>query len=130
MSRRGIQLLGVAAAGGVGYYLYNAGGDPKVAQKKMEADASKASAKFKDEIPGRTKEAEKKAETLSQQASSQLDKASKDTKSALSDAEARAKEYKEKTGKELNTAIDKFDKTVEDKAAQAKSGISSWFGGK
>ena len=48
----------------------------------------------------------------------------------MSDAEAKAKEYKDKTGKELNTAIDKFDKTVEEKAAQAKSGLSSWFGGK
>jgi hypothetical protein len=35
-----------------------------------------------------------------------------------------------KTGSQINTAIDKFDKTVEDKAAKAKSGISSWFGGK
>jgi hypothetical protein len=35
-SNRAFTLLGVAAAGGVGYYLYNAGGDPKVAQKKFE----------------------------------------------------------------------------------------------
>ena len=35
-SQRAFTLLGVAAAGGVGYYLYNAGGDPKAAQKKME----------------------------------------------------------------------------------------------
>ena len=48
----------------------------------------------------------------------------------MSGAETRAKEYKDKTGKELNAAVDKFDKTVEEKAAQAKSGISGWFGGK
>lgn len=36
MSRRGITILGLAAAGGIGYYLYNAGGDPKVAQKQFE----------------------------------------------------------------------------------------------
>jgi GTP-binding protein EngB required for normal cell division len=53
-----------------------------------------------------------------------------DGKSALRDAESKATEYKNKTGTELNKAIDKFDKTVEDKAAQAKGGISSWFGGK
>lgn len=98
-------------------------------------------------MAGREKEAEKRAESLTKQAENQLDKAvghsqreqrkqpiltamqSKDAKSAFNDAEARAKEYKEKTGKELNQAIDKFDKTVEDKAAQAKSGISGWFGG-
>ena len=28
--------LGVAAAGGVGYYLYTAGGSPKVAEKQFE----------------------------------------------------------------------------------------------
>jgi hypothetical protein len=38
MSRRGIQVLGLAAAGGVGYYLYNAGGDPKLAQKQAEGE--------------------------------------------------------------------------------------------
>ncbi|KPI41161.1 uncharacterized protein AB675_7877 [Cyphellophora attinorum] len=129
MSRRGIQVLGLAAAGGVGYYLYNAGGDPKLAQKQAEADASKASAKIKSEVPGRGKEAEKRAESLAQEASTKFDRASADAKSALKDAEARAKEYKDKTGKEINAAVDKFDATVEKKAAEAKSGISSWFGG-
>jgi len=28
--------IGLAAAGGVGYYLYSAGGSPKVAEKKFE----------------------------------------------------------------------------------------------
>jgi predicted phage gp36 major capsid-like protein len=125
--------------------LYNAGGDPKLAQKQAEADASKASAKIKSEVPGRGKEAEKRAESLAQEASTKFDRASADAKSALKDAEARAKEYKEKTGKEINAAVDKFDATVEKKAAEgkvprwsaqwrltcrtAKSGISSWFGG-
>jgi hypothetical protein len=35
-SNRVVTLLGAAAAGGVGYYLYTAGGDPKAAQKKAE----------------------------------------------------------------------------------------------
>jgi hypothetical protein len=29
--------VGLAAAGGVGYYLYSAGGNPKVAEKKFES---------------------------------------------------------------------------------------------
>lgn len=36
MSRRGLTAVGVAAAGGIGYYLYKAGGDPKVAEKDFE----------------------------------------------------------------------------------------------
>lgn len=36
MSRNGLTVAGLAVAGGVGYYLYSAGGDPKVAQKNLE----------------------------------------------------------------------------------------------
>ena len=36
MSRRFATYGGVAALGGVTYYLYNAGGDPKLAEKKAE----------------------------------------------------------------------------------------------
>ena len=36
MSRRVVYGTGLAAAAGVGYYLYTAGGDPKVAQKEVE----------------------------------------------------------------------------------------------
>lgn len=32
------------------------------------------------------------------------------------------------TARELQDTADKFDKTVEKKAGEAKSGISSWFG--
>ena len=35
-SSRVWQVGGVAAVGGIGYYLYSAGGSPKVAEKKME----------------------------------------------------------------------------------------------
>ncbi|KAL2381517.1 hypothetical protein RJZ90_003871 [Blastomyces dermatitidis] len=48
-----------------------------------------------------------------------------------------AKEEAERLGKarqdvakDVNAKIDSFDKTVEQKAAEAKSGVSSWFGGK
>lgn len=36
MAGRFVKVAGVAAAGGIGYYLYQAGGDPKVAQKQAE----------------------------------------------------------------------------------------------
>ena len=40
MSKRALTVLGLAVAGGAGYYLYTAGGDPKVAQKQFEGDLS------------------------------------------------------------------------------------------
>lgn len=37
MSGRGVATYGgIAAVGGVAYYLYSAGGDPKLAEKKAE----------------------------------------------------------------------------------------------
>lgn len=36
MVNRAVTVGGLAAAGGVGYYLYSAGGNPKVAEKQFE----------------------------------------------------------------------------------------------
>ena len=54
-----------------------------------------------------------------------------------SEAERKLQATKQEASKDINSAINKFDKTVEEKAAQAqeqaakaKSGLSSWFGGK
>lgn len=87
-------LLGLTAAGGVGYYLYTAGGNPTVAEKQFEgmytsldqdyrakwltvpsADTSKASAKVKGELPGRTKEAQKTGEAWASEAGAKIDSA-------------------------------------------------------
>lgn len=40
MSQRALQVGGVALVGGVGYYMYKAGGDPKAAQKRAEGTYS------------------------------------------------------------------------------------------
>ena len=39
MSGRLVKVAGVGAAAGVGYYLYQAGGQPKVAEKKFERES-------------------------------------------------------------------------------------------
>ena len=49
-----------------------------------------------------------------------------DRKMATLKAEAESK-FKE-AQKDAKKGIDDFDKTVERKAAEAKSGLSSWFG--
>jgi hypothetical protein len=38
--KRGVQVLGLGAVGLGGYYLYNAGGSPKVAEKQFERKLS------------------------------------------------------------------------------------------
>lgn len=55
-------------------------------------------------------EAEAKFEKLKNDTASQFDKTKNDTK------------------KDFNQSVDNFDKTVERKTSEAKSGISSWFG--
>lgn len=45
------------------------------------------------------------------------------------DAEKKLEDTRKETGASLTKAVDKFDSSVEKGASQAKSGISSWFGG-
>jgi len=122
--------IGLTLAGGVGYYLYSAGGSPKAAEKKFEADLAKASSKVKGELPGRGTEAKKTGEAWASEAGSKVDSAADKARAELARAEAKAEQYGKEAKKETMAKIDQFDKTVEKKAAEAKSGLSSWFGGK
>jgi len=47
----------------------------------------------------------------------------------LRDAENRLEAARKQYSAKMMQAVDKFDETVEVKAAEAKSGIMSWFGG-
>ncbi|KAI0185896.1 hypothetical protein EV127DRAFT_411775 [Xylaria flabelliformis] len=123
-------ILGGTAAAGIGYYLYTAGGDGKVAKKQAEADAHKLSSKVRDELPGRGKEAEKDAQLYGRQAGAKVDNALHKTEAELSKAKAEAEAYAKDTKNATLKKIDEFDKKVETEASKAKSGISSWFGGK
>ncbi|KAI4864301.1 hypothetical protein F4820DRAFT_424027 [Hypoxylon rubiginosum] len=121
--------FGLAAAGGIGYYLYSAGGDPKVAQKKAEADAHRASAKFKSEIPGRGEQAKKDAEKYGAEAGAKFDSALGKTQAELQKAAQETEAYAKDAKAAALKKVDEFDRKVEADAAKAKSGISSWFGG-
>ncbi|KXL41756.1 hypothetical protein M433DRAFT_74279 [Acidomyces richmondensis BFW] len=136
MSARFWQITGLAAAGGIGYYLYNAGGDPKLAQKKAEADGAKLSREVKSHLPGSGKEVQKDAEALQAQAGKKMDDLVADAKSGANKIDAKLEGYRkdaESAAKDARArasgAIDQFDRKVEEGASKAKSGISSWFGG-
>lgn len=114
------------------------------------ADVSKASAKVKSELPGRTNEAKYEGEKYATQASNKLDAAVRSslpflpqkpiltysckqynkTAAELAKAENKFEDYRKSAGAEAMAKIDAADKKVEQEAAKAKSGISSWFGGK
>jgi len=129
--------LGIFAAGGVGYYLYTAGGSPKVAEKQFEADISKASAKVKAELPGRGQQAKYEAEKWGSEAGAKLDSTTEKARAELAKAEGKLDAYRKDAAASAKDAsnsamkkIDEVDRKVEAEAAKAKSGISSWFGGK
>jgi ElaB/YqjD/DUF883 family membrane-anchored ribosome-binding protein len=46
------------------------------------------------------------------------------------DASKKFDETRKEVGTNLNAAVDKFDKTVEKKAAETKGWLGGWFGGK
>ncbi|RAL65292.1 hypothetical protein DID88_000860 [Monilinia fructigena] len=136
-SSRAPLYIGLAAAGGVGYYLYSAGGSPKVAEKQFESDLSRASAKVKSEIPGRETQAKKEAEKWGSEAGAKLDSAADKARAELARAEGKLDQYKKEADQYRKEAtqttlkkIDEVDRKVEAEAAKAKGGISSWFGGK
>ncbi|CAG9943553.1 unnamed protein product [Clonostachys rosea f. rosea IK726] len=122
-------LIATAAAGGVGYYLYSAGGNAKAAENKFESDLHKASASVKARLPGNSPNAEKELKGYGAEAGAKIDEAiaeaDKQAGRLKSNAEAYAKEARSETLK----AVDKFDNSVQDGTAKAKGGISSWFGG-
>ncbi|TQS32603.1 hypothetical protein Golomagni_07077 [Golovinomyces magnicellulatus] len=127
MSRSRMPLiLGLGAAGGVGYYLYSAGGNAKVAENKFESDVHKASAKVKDALPGKA-QTETDLKNLGKDAGAKLDKAWADADKQVSKAKSNAESYAKDAKAETLKAVDKFDQKVEEGAAKAKSGVSGWF---
>ncbi|PSS27236.1 hypothetical protein M430DRAFT_38035 [Amorphotheca resinae ATCC 22711] len=118
--------VGLAAAGGVGYYLYTAGGSPKVAEKKFQSDVAEAQSKIKSEIPGRENEAKKNGEKWAAEAGAKIDNATDKAREELSKAEGKLDQYR----KEAGAKIDETDRKIEEGVSKTKSGISSWFGGK
>jgi len=141
MANRPVVLAGAAVAGGIGYYFYKAGGDPKLAEKTFEKDAASATASVKSHIPGTEKVIKEDAKVTGAKigkayddaVSSAKDKTHKvDAKleSYRADAGKKLQEVRSETGTQLSKAVDNFDKSVEKGAAQSKSWISGWFGGK
>jgi len=90
--------IGLIAAGGVGYYLYGAGGNPKVAEKQFESDLSHASAKVQSELPGRGKEARKEGEKYAAEAGAKIDSAVEKGRAEL----AKAEQYGKDLSKDIN----------------------------
>ncbi|KAL5115394.1 hypothetical protein ACEQ8H_006694 [Pleosporales sp. CAS-2024a] len=145
MSGRAVPALGALAAGGIGYYLYTAGGDAKLAEKKAEHDAANAVRRIKGDFPGQDKEAKKageegyeavrataqqyanQARTEAHKAEQKFDQYSAEAKKKYEEAKAQAEKEFSSTRKDLNAAVDKFDQKTLEATKETKSWLGSWF---
>ncbi|PKS07540.1 hypothetical protein jhhlp_006144 [Lomentospora prolificans] len=114
--------LGVAAAGGVGYYLYKSGGNPKVAGQqakrmltlpKLTDDVSKA-------LPGSPERPK-----IATEVGSKIDNAAYETEKNFNSAKNNVEAYARDRKNEIMHGIDKADQKIEEKAAKAKGWFSS-----
>ena len=115
--------FGALAAGGIGYYLYSAGGDPKAAQHKAEGDAHRAAADIKKHLPGDHPNAEKNLKGYGREAGAKLDNAVAEVDKQAGRAKSNAEAYAKDARAEALRAVDKFDNKVEEGANKAKG----WF---
>lgn len=123
-------ILGAGAVGGIGYYLYSAGGNAKAAENKFESDVHRASASVKSRLPGSSSNAEKEFKGYGAEAGAKIDKAITEADRQAGKLKSNTEAYAKDAKAEALKAVDKFDQKVEEGAAKAKSGISGWFGGK
>ncbi|KAL2014060.1 hypothetical protein VTN00DRAFT_1585 [Thermoascus crustaceus] len=127
--------VGLGLAGMGGYYLYQAGGDPNTAKNKLKDDANKARAN----IP-RGGQAEKIGEKIGAEANANIDETVENARdkaradgvigNAADDSLNKIDEIRHEAARKMGTSVDKLDRKIEDKAAEAKNNIKGWFGSK
>ncbi|KAL2826974.1 hypothetical protein BDW59DRAFT_144476 [Aspergillus cavernicola] len=123
-SRTGLY-IGLGALGAGAYYFYRAGGNPRAAKEEMKYDVNKARAR----APG-TETAERAGEKTGLQANLNIDEAANNPTTKNTDLSSQAHrkiDEMSQAGKEQAT---KLRGEAEEKAEEAKTTVSGWFGGK
>ncbi|KAL3466665.1 hypothetical protein BJX64DRAFT_249630 [Aspergillus heterothallicus] len=123
-SRTGLY-LGVGALGLGGYYLYRAGGSPRVAKEEIKYDANKARAKAPGGLQG-----ERAGETAGLETNLNIDEAANNPRTQNTDLTAQAQRKLDEVSQAGKEQASKLRGEVEEKASEAKSTVSGWFGGK
>ncbi|KAL2788469.1 hypothetical protein BJX66DRAFT_308892 [Aspergillus keveii] len=123
-SRTGLY-LGLGAVGAGAYYLYRAGGNPKAAKEEMKYDVNKARAKAPGAVEG-----ERAGETAGLETNLNLDEAANNPRTRNNDLTAQAQRKLDEVSQAGKEQASKVRSEVEEKASEAKSTVSGWFGGK
>lgn len=98
--------------------------------KKAEADLRAYTQQAQNKAQAYSAEAQNKAQEYSAEAQAKYNKLSVEAKKKWDEARAQGQEFTRETSKDFNAAVDRFDREVTKDAAQAKSWLGSWFGGK
>ncbi|KAL4725465.1 hypothetical protein ACLX1H_007614 [Fusarium chlamydosporum] len=118
-------IIGGGAAVGIGYYLYAAGGNPRAAEKKFEADAHGAAADMKARFPGRHADTESDLKGAGAAVGQKIDQVTAEADRQAGVVKSNVKSVAKDAKAEAMRVVDKFDNRVEAEAAKAKGGISS-----
>ncbi|KOS21433.1 hypothetical protein ESCO_005059 [Escovopsis weberi] len=122
-------ILGGAAVGAMGYYLYRAGGDTKQAGKKFESDLDKAAGRTNITTDQPASKAHKEVKGYSQEAGAKIDNTISEVDKQAGKLKSGVESYAKDAKNEAARSVDRFDNKVEEGAAKAKGGLSGWFGG-
>ncbi|KAK3501803.1 hypothetical protein B0T13DRAFT_464459 [Neurospora crassa] len=124
-----LPILGAGVVGLGGYYIYKSGGSASAAEKKFEADLHRGAAKIKSELPNSSQtNARQEGAHYGKEIGGKIDEAVSQADKTYSSTKHQAEALAKDTKAEALKKIDQFDRTVEQKAAEAKAGVSSWFG--
>ncbi|KAK8167868.1 hypothetical protein IWX90DRAFT_425685 [Phyllosticta citrichinensis] len=108
-----------ALSGGVGWYLYQAGGK-KSAEKEAQQNSMTSAKSIGADAGQKIDSAINEARTTANRVDQKLE-------AYRAQADKKVGDYSTQVKKDAQSAVEQFDKTVEDQAAKSKGWLSGWF---
>ncbi|KAK7522343.1 hypothetical protein IWZ03DRAFT_116125 [Phyllosticta citriasiana] len=109
-----------ALSGGVGWYLYQAGGSKKAVEREAQQNSMTSAKTIGAEAGQKIDSAINEARTTANRVDQKLE-------AYRAQADRKVGDYSTQVKKDAHNAVEQFDKTVEDQAAKSKSWLSGWF---
>lgn len=109
-----------ALSGGVGWYLYQAGGSKKSAEQEAQQNSMTSATSIGAEAGQKIDSAINEARTTANRVDQKLE-------AYRAQADKKVGDYTTQVKKDAHNAVEQFDKTVEDQAAKSKGWLSGWF---
>ncbi|KAK7509553.1 uncharacterized protein IWZ02DRAFT_465303 [Phyllosticta citriasiana] len=126
-----------ALSGGVGWYLYQAGGSKKAVEREAQREHPRLGVS-RPTLTCHQENSMTSAKTIGAEAGQKIDSAINEARTTANrvdqkleayraQADRKVGDYSTQVKKDAHNAVEQFDKTVEDQAAKSKSWLSGWF---